>query len=646
MFAEALSRNDRGLTGDEIIESYRLPDGTYDLTGAPFSFSHYLGQNVAQAFEDYTTVGRVLEERKIRQAEEAAGEVDPIYDAFDPLAGVTPEQAGIRHRFAMDKGAWEKSEWFREGIKWVENMTPERARILAENYDIRRYREALNDSASNAYGLAKRGLGFGAMLIGGLADPINLFPFSGAMTSAKTAANTALAAGKNAILAGVAQGMKTGAVEGAVGGAVASAFTLPDLASKGEDVGFSDLLLTTAMGGILGSVFGAMGGGIAGYRGTRAAREVQAANDRFLASEAATQTESLRTTLARDIFDARLAANPDLDQAQLRSEAAVAAILFDRRAHSWASGEEGRAAQDYYATWLPAFRGAEDLETAIRNEWTAGRGIDNDFLSNFRPLEPEREQPPVVETPAAGKRRARRKQTSAPIETEVQPTNFRQNQGEAFQETARSGIQGREDSLATSAGSQPFRYEVRELDELVPSHDPLAQFQRRNDYPRDVQERPYHSDAGEQDKVRNNAANLDPRYLINDNPDAMTGPPIVTPGGIVLGGNSRTMSMQLASAKHAERFAAYKQALQDKAAQFGVDPAQIQGMRKPVLVRVVDGGKTTLDLANAARRYNEVTTQALQPEAEGVSKAKLVTPNTVAYLNTKLYSGQIKNCTF
>lgn len=46
---------------------------------------------------------------------------------------------------------------------------------------------------------------------------------------------------------------------------------------------------------------------------------------------------------------------------------------------------------------------------------------------------------------------------------------------------------------------------MRELADLVPSHDPEKQFARRPDYPEGVQERPYHSDAGEQDKVRGNA---------------------------------------------------------------------------------------------------------------------------------------------
>lgn len=96
-----------------------------------------------------------------------------------------------------------------------------------------------------------------------------------------------------------------------------------------------------------------------------------------------------------------------------------------------------------------------------------------------------------------------------------------------------------------------------------------------------MQERPYHSDAGEQDKVRGNALRLDPRLLINSNPDLTNGPPAVTDSGIVLGGNSRAMSIQLAYARQPQRAAAYRAALAAQAQAFGLDPAALAGMRRP-----------------------------------------------------------------
>lgn len=183
---------------------------------------------------------------------------------------------------------------------------------------------------------------------------------------------------------------------------------------------------------------------------------------------------------------------------------------------------------------------------------------------------------------------------------------------------------GRDDMLAVSTGDEPISYQIWELARLVPSHDPANQFRRNPLYPENVQERQYHSDEGEQEKVRRNAANLDPRYLINTNPDAMSGPPVVNAKGVVLGGNSRTMSLTLAYSGGTAKANAYRDAVIDMAAFFGCDPDAVARMKQPVLVRVVDRDMKPEEMAQASRRYNEVTTQALQADAEGVSKSKLL----------------------
>lgn len=191
-------------------------------------------------------------------------------------------------------------------------------------------------------------------------------------------------------------------------------------------------------------------------------------------------------------------------------------------------------------------------------------------------------------------------------------------------------------TLESSTGKIAAHYELRELDDLIPSHNPLDQFKKREDYPEGVQERPYHSDSGEQDKVRRNAANLNPRYLLNTNPDAMSGPPVVSPSGVVLGGNSRTMSMQLAWAAYPDKAKEYRQMLIDTAENYGFAPSQVEGMKKPTLVRVVSQDMDLEGMAQMSRRFNEVTTQSLQLDAEGVSKSKLVSKDTVATLREDL----------
>jgi hypothetical protein len=189
---------------------------------------------------------------------------------------------------------------------------------------------------------------------------------------------------------------------------------------------------------------------------------------------------------------------------------------------------------------------------------------------------------------------------------------------------------GKKSEILSGNVEDAAHYEARELADIIPSHDPGNGFARRADYPATAQERPYHSDRGEQDKVRRNALEFDPRYVVNNNPTAGNGPPIITKDGIVLGGNSRAMSLGLVYQGDAEKAARYRQALVNEAAVYGLDGAAIEGMKQPVLVRVLDADLTPEEMAVKSRLYNQSVTQALQAKAEGVSKARLISPETLA----------------
>jgi len=195
---------------------------------------------------------------------------------------------------------------------------------------------------------------------------------------------------------------------------------------------------------------------------------------------------------------------------------------------------------------------------------------------------------------------------------------------------------GRETTIINTQGEEPARYEVWEASDLIPSHNPTAYFAKRQDYPANVQERPYHSDRGEQDKVRRIALDLKPDLMLTNNPDALNGPPIVTEGGVVLGGNGRAMSLQLAYAESPQGAARYRAALAAQAPGFGLDPAAVASLENPVLVRVVSGEMDERDLAIRSRLYNQSQTQGLQSKAKGVSMARLVSQETLDYLAANL----------
>jgi len=189
---------------------------------------------------------------------------------------------------------------------------------------------------------------------------------------------------------------------------------------------------------------------------------------------------------------------------------------------------------------------------------------------------------------------------------------------------------------------EAIHYRVIEADQLVPSHTPDS-FTPHPDYPAGVQERDYRRQPEEQLKVARGAQQLDPSFLLSDTPSALDGPPIVTSGdkAIVLGGNGRSM-MLLSGLKDAETAAKYRAELTARAVGFGIDPAQIEGMKNPVLVRELDGMPSDApkpDLAAAVRRFNENLTQALSPKLLAVSEARTLTPDAVQSIARVLMDG-------
>lgn len=182
-----------------------------------------------------------------------------------------------------------------------------------------------------------------------------------------------------------------------------------------------------------------------------------------------------------------------------------------------------------------------------------------------------------------------------------------------------------------------FRYQLIEAGDAIPSHDPLS-FSKREDYPEGIQERIYHQDRMEQLKVQRNAGSAyEPSYLINTNPDATNGPPIVTPDGIVLGGNSRVMSTQLVHMNNPEGRERYRQKLSQDAAIYGFNQADIDAMDHPMLVRVYEPQQTDKKhMAKLVRAMNENKTQGMDERTAGRAAAAKVSQRTLKTLQQGL----------
>ena len=195
--------------------------------------------------------------------------------------------------------------------------------------------------------------------------------------------------------------------------------------------------------------------------------------------------------------------------------------------------------------------------------------------------------------------------------------------------------EGREATLFVTgiAGLDPnqkARYKLIEAGDAIASHDPIA-FSKRRDYPEGVQERAYHSAKNEQLKVIANAGSkFNPAYLVNTNPDATNGPPILTPEGHALGGNSRVMSLQRVYNQNPEGAKRYKEELKAQAASFGFSAEDIDALEAPMLVRVYDPQEdSTEELRKLVRAMNESKTAGMEGRTEGRALASKLSDNTL-----------------
>ena len=302
------------------------------------SYGEWLGAQAAEGF-DRTITGRYLEEKGIALAEMRAGDYDPDWSLRNNETMSPMERAFVLkgwmppapdHAHAMTEADWKASPWYRKEISFRPDMTATRARIMAENFDRRRYRERLLARGNELYDDAEdMALGFGAGLLGSLPDPINVLPLGGGAAAGSGAATLGRA---------LLRGAKAGAVNGAVSTAVSDALVLPDLASRGEDADFVDLLLDTLAGGFLGGVFGTIGGAFERHAAQRRKR-AKAVPD---ASGEATAARAGDAAVDAESLPARNADNDLLRQGWTAGERRAVARAADLNLENM---DDGRSAE-------------------------------------------------------------------------------------------------------------------------------------------------------------------------------------------------------------------------------------------------------------------------------------------------------------
>lgn len=105
--------------------------------------------------------------------------------------------------------------------------------------------------------------------------------------------------------------------------------------------------------------------------------------------------------------------------------------------------------------------------------------------------------------------------------------------------------------------------------------------------------------------------------------DASQGAPIIDKSGNVLGGNSRAMSIRHAYDKFPQRAEAYRQALKERAESLGLDPSQIDRMKRPMLVRSMDRDMDARERQELVPALNDSFTKSKDKRASGKMREEI-----------------------
>jgi len=151
---------------------------------------------------------------------------------------------------------------------------------------------------------------------------------------------------------------------------------------------------------------------------------------------------------------------------------------------------------------------------------------------------------------------------------------------------------GAETKLITDREREiPARYRVMEAGDIISSHN--ADFGTNANYPAELQPRDRGNRQALMQQITSMSQNLRPDDLMESR-NLNQGAPVIRNDGVVLNGNGRVMAISRAYGLNmAEN---YKEALKAKAQELGLNPADIEKMKNPVLVREVSGNLSANEL--------------------------------------------------
>lgn len=253
-------------------------------------------------------------------------------------------------------------------------------------------------------------------------------------------------------------------------------------------------------------------------------------------------------------------------------------------------------------------------------------GDDIDRLDSPRLTDADRASPLPNDLIDDGKAIIEAATTGRPIEPPVAtsaPTTARTVSEAEFMGAAPARVERRDvrsDVAYTSAGREvPVTYAVVEADSLVPSQTDAGTTNAA--YPAELQPRD-RARAVSQAQVMSIAQNINPR-LLDESVRASDGAPIVAEDGVVESGNGRVMAIRRAYAESLPSAESYRSYLAERG-------YPVEGMARPVLVRVRQGELAAADRQAFTREANERDTLGMSSTERAMADASAMPDGILA----------------
>ncbi|MBR0186020.1 MAG: hypothetical protein IJQ24_08330 [Synergistaceae bacterium] len=156
-------------------------------------------------------------------------------------------------------------------------------------------------------------------------------------------------------------------------------------------------------------------------------------------------------------------------------------------------------------------------------------------------------------------------------------------------------------------------YKVVEADDLIPSHTDNLAINPKYTI-KEAQNR-LRNDEASINQIETIAMNLDSR-LLGESQLISEGSPIITPDGMVVAGNGRTLGIRKAYKNYKDKAQKYKADIYKNSRKYGLKREEIANMKQPVLVRVLDSDVDVEQFGKESNTSNLLTLNASENAAQ------------------------------